>query len=66
VGWSGASKRGLLKSKDDSQVSVEQPSPKKKARFLLAEKGIREPGRESLGNVTESKAPDSDDDLEII
>jgi minichromosome maintenance protein 10 len=50
-------------------VAADAPSPKKRARFMLADKGIREPGRESLGNllVTEKKKmDDSDSDLEIV
>ncbi|KAF2398259.1 hypothetical protein EJ06DRAFT_583548 [Trichodelitschia bisporula] len=39
-------------------------SPRKRARFMLAEKGIREPGRESLGAGV--VMGDDDDDLEII
>jgi minichromosome maintenance protein 10 len=52
------------------------PSPKKKARFMLAEKGLREPGRESLGGPGllpslvgrggGKDGGDYDDDLEII
>lgn len=39
-------------------------SPKKRARFAL-EKGIREPGRESLGTVKHAD-DDDDDDLDIV
>ena len=79
VGWGGAFKRGLLLSpkkaetqpksaqelRDDSSLS---PS-KKRARFLLDNKGLREPGRESLGVVGRAQADDDDDDdddLDII
>lgn len=44
-------------------------SPKKRARFMLVDKGLREPGRESLGiasSQTVVEQDDSDDDLEII
>ena len=78
MGWSGAFKRGLPSptrglsptressmKKRDSQRS---PSPKK-ARFILENKGIREPGRESLpGNGAGGCLimDDDDDDLDII
>ena len=38
---------------------------KKKARFMLDNKGIREPGRESLGNI-EANLVDDGDELDII
>lgn len=40
-------------------------SPKKRARFAL-EKGIREPGRESLGTAKHDNNNDDDDDLDIV
>jgi minichromosome maintenance protein 10 len=74
MGWGGAYKRGLLlsptKAKSNSSIrETRETSPaKKKARLLLPEKGIREPGRESLGNMDVGliAAMDEDDDLEII
>jgi minichromosome maintenance protein 10 len=75
MGWGGASKRGLLlppspKKQADGDAA---PKEKKRARFLLESKGIREPGRESLGNVVQAAVPnsndfddDDDDDLEIV
>lgn len=75
VGWSGAFKRGLLLSptKKESGSSLRrarEPSPaKKKARLLLPEKGIREPGRESLGTLDVgliAAMDDDDDDLEVV
>lgn len=64
MGWSGAFKRGLLSPKKKETPEREISPVKKKARFILDKKGIREPGRESLGNVAE---PDDDDDgLDII
>jgi minichromosome maintenance protein 10 len=42
---------------------------KKKARLLLPEKGIREPGRESLGGLDAgllAAMDDDDDDLEFV
>ncbi|KAF2687282.1 hypothetical protein K458DRAFT_296242 [Lentithecium fluviatile CBS 122367] len=74
VGWGGAFKRGLLLSptKESSSISrkTREPSPaKKKARLLLPEKGIREPGRESLGVMDVgliAAMDDDDDDLEVI
>lgn len=77
MGWSGAFKRGLpsptrgLSPTRDSSLrkrdSQRSPSPKK-ARFILENKGIREPGRESLpGNVAGGDIfLDDDDDLDII
>ncbi|KAF4551000.1 Primase zinc finger-containing protein [Elsinoe fawcettii] len=77
MGWSSAFKRGVLEknmlgekrptSPEKGQLrlsGVRDLSPKKKARFALA-KGIREPGRESLGDAI-ANADDSDDDLDII
>ncbi|KAF2280113.1 uncharacterized protein EI97DRAFT_491621, partial [Westerdykella ornata] len=50
VGWSGAFKRGLLLSPTKGEASTRngrEASPvKKRARLLLPEKGIREPGRD--------------------
>ena len=78
MGWGGAAKRGLLLSpkKDrppsvadgrESSMSQREASPKKRARFLLQDKDIHEPGRESLGNVGVKMADhDDSDDLEII
>ncbi|KAF2727685.1 hypothetical protein EJ04DRAFT_529246 [Polyplosphaeria fusca] len=72
VGWGGAYKRGLLLSptkETDSAQSKRETSPaKKKARLLLPEKGIREPGRDSLGTLDVGllAAMDDDDDLEIV
>jgi len=68
VGWGGAYKRGLPSSPKMSKRVEEDPdgSPsKKRARFLL-EKGIREPGRESLGNLAAPDDEDDDDDLDIV
>ncbi|KAF2226370.1 hypothetical protein BDZ85DRAFT_305386 [Elsinoe ampelina] len=73
LGWSGAFKRGVLEGnqlgeKKRSPVrekgQVRLSSPVKRARFALA-KGIREPGRESLG-VVNGAEDDSDDGLDII
>jgi minichromosome maintenance protein 10 len=73
VGWGGAYKKGLLlsprKTSDASSRATRDSSPvKKKARLLLDGKGIREPGRESLGTMDVGllAALDDDDDLEII
>ncbi|KAF2202380.1 TTL-domain-containing protein [Delitschia confertaspora ATCC 74209] len=57
VGWSGAFKRGLLLSpkKEEKKDEKRESSPaKKRARFMLEEKGIREPGRDSLGGLDRS------------
>lgn len=75
VGWGGAFKRGMLLSptrKDTTSAlrGAREPSPaKKKARLLLPEKGIREPGRESLGTLDVgliAAMDDDDDDLEVV
>lgn len=68
VGWSGAFKKGLLSPKKQEQ---RETSPtKKRARFMLAEKGIREPGRDSLGGLDvgllAAMDEDDDDGLDII
>ncbi|KAH6616491.1 tubulin-tyrosine ligase family-domain-containing protein [Boeremia exigua] len=84
VGWAGASRRTLVlspqkpralsptKSRPDSALrGTRASSPaKKKARLLLPEKGIREPGRESLGGldvglIAAMDMDDDDDDLEV-
>lgn len=70
VGWGGAYKRGLLDTmKPSSAAHTGENSPKKRARFMLENKGIREPGRESLG-VPIARATfdvdDDDDDLDIV
>jgi minichromosome maintenance protein 10 len=41
-------------------------SPRKKARLLLPEKGIREPGRESFGGTTPGDIFLDDDELSIV
>ena len=83
VGWGGAYKRGLVLSpKKGRSVSPSKNRPdsamrgtragspaKKKARLLLPEKGIREPGRESLGGLDIgliAAMDDDDDDLEVV
>ena len=68
VGWSGAFKKGLLSPKEQEQ---RETSPtKKRARFILAEKGVREPGRDSLGGLDvgllAAMDEDDDDGLDII
>lgn len=74
VGWGGANRRGLLlspkKELGPSARQTRETSPiKKKARLLLPEKGIREPGRESLGTMDVgllAAMDDDDDDLEVV
>lgn len=74
VGWGGANRRGVLPSPTKDTTSsfrgTREPSPaKKKARLLLPDKGIREPGRESLGGLDVGliAAMDEDeDDLEVV
>lgn len=81
MGWGGANKRGLLEPKtralspEKGQSSLktaflrEESPTKKRARFAL-EKGIREPGRESLGSAKGkgrvAVVDDDSDDLEIV
>ncbi|KAF1812877.1 hypothetical protein P152DRAFT_473413 [Eremomyces bilateralis CBS 781.70] len=73
MGWGGAKKSDWLdtsrpkppsKAKPDSGPRNEEMSPRKRARFLLETKGIRIPGRESLG--VPGTNVDDDDDLEIV
>jgi minichromosome maintenance protein 10 len=80
MGWGGAGKRGLLFEDQkvfDAKLPVKstlkepgQTSPKKNARFEIEGKGIRLPGRDSLGGAVEAGRRkielDSDDDLEIV
>jgi minichromosome maintenance protein 10 len=74
VGWGGAFKKGLLPSPTKETPSAfrgtREASPaKKKARLLLPDKGIREPGRESLGGLDVgliAAMDEDDDDLEIV
>jgi minichromosome maintenance protein 10 len=76
MGWGGANKRGLLdrsprKSSLKQDDTSGEPSPRKRARLLLDGKGIREPGRESLGgsgpgDIFLEGIDDDDDDLEIV
>lgn len=76
VGWSGAFKHGLLLSPTKkaggmvSRLAREVSPVKKKARLLLPEKGIREPGRDSLGTLDvgliAAMDEDDDDDLEVV
>ncbi|KKY24502.1 putative dna replication [Diplodia seriata] len=66
------SPRGVLHLPERSRSR--EGSPKKKARLMIEGKGIREPGRESMGSVAVAVAvatkavssSDDDDDLEII
>ncbi|KAL0264135.1 hypothetical protein SLS55_000080 [Diplodia seriata] len=59
------SPRGVLHLPERSRSR--EGSPKKKARLMIEGKGIREPGRESMGSVAVAVAVSSDDDdLEII
>ncbi|OMP84457.1 DNA replication licensing factor mcm10 [Diplodia seriata] len=67
------SPRGVLHLPERSRSR--EGSPKKKARLMIEGKGIREPGRESMGSVAVavavatkavSSSDDDDDDLEII
>jgi minichromosome maintenance protein 10 len=75
VGWSGAFKKSVLPSPTKDTTSAmrgtREASPaKKKARLLLPNKGIREPGRESLGGLDvgliAAMDDDDDDDLEVV
>ncbi|KAF2863787.1 hypothetical protein K470DRAFT_254679 [Piedraia hortae CBS 480.64] len=76
VGWGGARKSELLRVKTP-ETEVRQTamrplsrdsgvqSPSKKARFMIAGKGIREPGRES-GCGADLRFGDDDDELDIV
>ncbi|KAF2644857.1 hypothetical protein P280DRAFT_514323 [Massarina eburnea CBS 473.64] len=75
LGWGGAFRRGLPFSpaRKDNNISLQgtrEPSPvKKKARLLLPEKGIREPGRDSVGAMDIgliAAMDEDDDDLEVV
>ncbi|KAI4664694.1 hypothetical protein J4E85_009860 [Alternaria conjuncta] len=75
VGWGFKYGRIPSPKKDTSFPSAfrgtREASPaKKKARLLLAGKGIREPGRESLGGLDAgliaAMDDDDDDDLEVV
>lgn len=75
VGWGGAFKRGLLLSPkkpdtnsrtlDEGTESGTLSPTKKRARFLLDKKGLREPGRDSLGVAGNDTNNDDDDDDEL-
>lgn len=93
MGWGGANRRlpypsrassrppspekGQLRLPADKRDSRDE-SPRKRARFALEGKGLREPGRDSLGDVVVQmdargrrrvveRAPESsDDDLDIV
>jgi minichromosome maintenance protein 10 len=72
MGW--GFKKGMLPSPTKDTTSAmrgtREVSPaKKKARLLLPDKGIREPGRESLGGLDIgliAAMDEDDDDLEVI
>ncbi|KAL6711235.1 hypothetical protein ACN47E_005766 [Coniothyrium glycines] len=74
VGWGKGLKYGRIPSPkrdiESAMRGTREPSPaKKKARLLLPEKGIREPGRESLGVLDVgliAAMDEDDDDLEIV
>lgn len=74
IGWGKALKYGRIPSPkkeiDSAMRGTREPSPaKKKARLLLPEKGIREPGRDSLGGMDIgliAAMDEDDDDLEVI
>ncbi|KAF2828689.1 hypothetical protein CC86DRAFT_196560 [Ophiobolus disseminans] len=74
IGWGGASKRSMLPSPKKETPSAmrgtrELSPAKKKARLLLPDKGIREPGRESLGGMDVgliAAMDEDDDDLEVV
>ncbi|EKG19846.1 Zinc finger Mcm10/DnaG-type protein [Macrophomina phaseolina MS6] len=61
------SPKGVLNLPERSRSREGSPS-KKKARLMIEGKGIREPGRESMGSVavTTKSLSSDDDDLEII
>ncbi|UKZ79726.1 hypothetical protein TrVFT333_007486 [Trichoderma virens FT-333] len=72
LGWGGALKDKLSSMKDGEKLKPEQPPLRKKTRFVT-EKGIREAGRESFGNLAEKNLADrqvllqdDDDDDELV
>lgn len=71
MGWGGAYRRGLPGASDKqlppSETSTQKPaeSPRKRARFLIEDKGIRVPGRDSLAAGVSLSAED-DDGLDIV
>lgn len=72
LGWGGALKDKLSSMKEGEKLKPEQPPLRKKTRFVT-DKGIREAGRESLGNLSERNLadrqvilPDDDDELVIV
>ncbi|KAF2135904.1 uncharacterized protein K452DRAFT_280780 [Aplosporella prunicola CBS 121167] len=78
MGWGGAGRREWLgegtKVGGSAEKSEREASPaKKRARLVIEGKGIREPGRESLGGLGVDRnggvlddEDDDDDDLEIV
>ncbi|KAL5092406.1 hypothetical protein Trisim1_001659 [Trichoderma cf. simile WF8] len=72
LGWGGALKDKLSSMKDGEKLKPEQPPLRKKTRFVT-EKGIREAGRESFGNLAEKNLADrqvllqdDDDEDELV
>jgi minichromosome maintenance protein 10 len=62
--------RSPTKDTASAMRGAREVSPaKKKARLLLPDKGIREPGRESLGGLDVgliAAMDEEDDDLEVV
>ncbi|KAL7946110.1 hypothetical protein V8C42DRAFT_322515 [Trichoderma barbatum] len=72
LGWGGVLKDKLSSMKEGEKLKPEQPPLRKKTRFVT-EKGIREAGRESFGNLAEKNLADrqviledDDDDDELV
>ncbi len=65
MGWSSAFKSGAIEKKIESRKVVQMSPTRKKARFAL-EKGLREPGRDSLNMLQAESDGSNDDELEIV
>ncbi|TDZ40313.1 DNA replication licensing factor mcm10 [Colletotrichum trifolii] len=64
-GWGGNLKDKLARMKEGEKLGRDKPPVRKKTRFVT-EKGIREPGRESLGVVEQQAVSFEDDDDDLI
>ncbi|KOS23045.1 DNA replication licensing factor mcm10 [Escovopsis weberi] len=68
LGWGSGLREKLSNMRDGEKLKPEQPPLRKKTRFVT-DKGIREAGRESLGNLAERQimlGDDIDDELIIV
>ncbi|KAL6872987.1 hypothetical protein J3F83DRAFT_595766 [Trichoderma novae-zelandiae] len=71
LGWGGALTDKLSSMKEGEKLKPEQPPLRKKTRFVT-DRGIKEAGRESIGNLAEKNLADrqvileDDDDDELV